>query len=1084
MKRKKKTGNKQLPFGQKLVLFQWIASLFGFDPLSDQNDRYRSHSAIQPLVSTLKESNEGMTVDNLHHFYRSISLHLQSNSQISQSDLLRYEQNIVSHTFAINEKRDRPIVWKYFQWMSLLFVEIYLDRFFTDPDTLMEELNTYVNDFNDYWRTQDIITGITRYTSQDLNKLCLQNATGSGKTLLMNVNFLQFKRYADSFGREDALTRTVLITPNEALSEQHRREMKASGIVAERLVTDRGDFLIQGKKGLSRIDYTEVTKLSDEDGPNTMALRNLSNQNLLLVDEAHRGMGSQVENGWFNSRAKLAENGFVFEYSATFKEAITATKRRDTEAAYAKTIVFDYSYRYFYEDGYGKDYRIFNLPKTYEYLQFSYLTACLLSFFQQLKLYEDKGIEYAPYNIEKPLWVFVGSSVSKATGTKSERATVSDVGNIISFFARFLKDRVATVNTIKELLTGTAQQTGLIDEEGNDIFAGSFVYLQNLLTREGWNAEDLCTEINRTFFKSSNGGQLTLARVRGDSNEIMLRIGQATEPFGLINVGDASGLISHVVDQQFENIAVLKSEFSGALFGQINSSKSPLNLLIGSKKFIEGWDCWRVSTLGLMHVGKSEGAQIIQLFGRGVRLKGYDWSLQRSGFAKNIRQPEYINYVETLNVFGIEAEFMSKFRGFLKEEGMPSQDKMRVVVVPLDVTYKFEQNLKVLRPRRKRNDKSEYNFPRDGAVLAIGEIPLMLREEIIEIDWYPKIQSMESRSNSRLGNKESSVFSESHLKLLDYDDLFFRLEKMKSERGWHNINIEKSRLFGLLNDTTWYRLVAPADKMRFNDFSNVKLWQEMATELLMKYVLEYYNYSRIAFIETRLEVREIAPNDGSLPTADEYQLFVDANEVALVNDINNLSRELAEHKQGVLKAGELKGCRLGNHLYEPVLHVAKGSKIRITPGSLNESEFQFLDDLRRFVEQERLRLAEEKIEIFLLRNESRGRGIGFFEAGNFYPDFLLWQVRDGIQYLSFVEPHGLHHEGPNSKKIEFHKLIKNIQRRLTDEKVILNSYIVTPTRFSSLNWGKTIEELEDKHVLFMNDQPSEYLAKIVKSMVL
>jgi len=32
------------------------------------------------------------------------------------------------------------------------------------------------------------------------------------------------------------------------------------------------------------------------------------------------------------------------------------------EAAYAKSILFDYGYRYFYEDGYGKDYRIFNLP--------------------------------------------------------------------------------------------------------------------------------------------------------------------------------------------------------------------------------------------------------------------------------------------------------------------------------------------------------------------------------------------------------------------------------------------------------------------------------------------------------------------------------------------------------------------------------------------------------------------------------------------------------------------------------------------------------------------------------------------------
>ena len=113
----------------------------------------------------------------------------------------------------------------------------------------------------------------------------------------------------------------------------------------------------------------------------------------------------------------------------------------------------------------------------------------------------------------------------------------------------------------------------------------------------------------------------------------MLKVGQSETPFGLINVGDAAGLSTHIAERNFDDVAVLENEFSDTMFGQINDSSSPLNLLIGSKRFVEGWDCWRVSTLGLMHVGKSEGSQIIQLFGRGVRLKGHHWSLQRSGFS-------------------------------------------------------------------------------------------------------------------------------------------------------------------------------------------------------------------------------------------------------------------------------------------------------------------------------------------------------------------------------------------------------------------------------------------------------------------
>ena len=30
-------------------------------------------------------------------------------------------------------------------------------------------------------------------------------------------------------------------------------------------------------------------------------------------------------------------------------------------------------------------------------------------------------------------------------------------------------------------------------------------------------------------------------------------------------------------------------------------------VLASGNSAVEGWDCWRVSTLGLMHVGRSEG---------------------------------------------------------------------------------------------------------------------------------------------------------------------------------------------------------------------------------------------------------------------------------------------------------------------------------------------------------------------------------------------------------------------------------------------------------------------------------------------
>lgn len=1080
MAKKKKTP--MLPFGHRLVLNQWLIEQCGHDPLAAHKAGKRKLRPLQGLASILRDCPEGMDADSLHHFYKKLGVEWQEEAEVTQDDLLRYEQNIVSHTLTINERRSRPIVWKYYQWLSLLFAEIYLDRYFGQRDKLLSSLNEYIERFNAYWENHDFETGVAPYSLEELNKICLQNATGSGKTLLMHVNFLQFRHYADASRFKDDLTRTVLITPNEGLSGQHAREMGASGIRAERLSTDSGDLFSSAKNGLRQVDFTEITKLSDEDGPNQIAVRNLGDQNLLLVDEAHRGMGSKEETGWFKSRERLVEKGFVFEYSATFKEAITAAKRPEIDAAYTKNILFDYSYRYFYEDGYGKDYRIFNLPKSYEELRFTYLTACLLSFYQQIKLYEDKKSAFNPYNLEKPLWVFVGKSVSKATGTKDEKETVSDVALILQFIANLLKDEAASASVVEKILGTNAQDTGLLDETGNDIFAGSFLYIRDLIRREDWSYRDLLRDIFSKVFLNSGGGQLNLAKIKGDESEVMLRVGQEEVPFGLINVGDAAGLIKHIEQEKeakpddFNNLNVLEAEFSETLFGQVHESSSPVTVLLGSKKFVEGWDCWRVSTLGLMHVGKSEGSQIIQLFGRGVRLKGYDWTLKRSGFATPTHQPEYIQYLETLNVFGVQADFMDRFKKFLEDEELPSNDQKAVYTVPLNITYDFGKELKVLRPRKKDSNGNEYDFKKDAKVPTFGDIPDKLNEKMVVIDWYPRIQSLESKNKRKDGSKNETVFSKEHLAFLDYADLFFRLEKFKRERTWHNLNISKTQIQQLLLDTTWYRMLVPAQNMAKSDVSNVFLWQEMASELVQKYCDELYNYSKAAFMEPRLELRPLTPEDDNIPDEQEYQLIVDSSEQALIDDILALKKDLTHGKQGILKSGDLKACLFDVHLYQPVMHVAKNSKIQIAPVSLNESEFQFVEDLRQYLE------TNTGEEFYLLRNESRGKGIGFFEAGNFYPDFLLWKVKGDTQYIAFIEPHGLLHEGPGHKKIEFHKTIKNIQHRLSSENVCLNSFIVTPTKFAKLNWGIGIEELEEMNVLFMQDAQDRYISRIISRM--
>ena len=115
------------------------------------------------------------------------------------------------------------------------------------------------------------------------------------------------------------------------------------------------------------------------------------------------------------------------------------------------------------------------------------------------------------------------------------------------------------------------------------------------------------------------------------------------------------------------DLAVREDRFQSSLFSEINEPDSSINILIGSKKFIEGWSSWRVSAMGLLNMGKGEGPQVIQLFGRGVRLKGRHDSLKRSSALVDDRpHPPEIAALETLLVFGWNADYVAAFRRILR----------------------------------------------------------------------------------------------------------------------------------------------------------------------------------------------------------------------------------------------------------------------------------------------------------------------------------------------------------------------------------------------------------------------------------
>lgn len=1035
-----------LKFHEKLVLNQWMLCLF-------------DKAKFEQLAEPFKQADlEGLDEDNNHRFLNALN-GLWELEEFPGETLRGYDQNIVAHTLRLNEHRPEPIRWKYFQWLSLLFTEVYLDRFFRDPDKLLTDLNEYVVKFNaDRPLERD---RITPYEAGDLRKLAFWNATGSGKTLLMHVNILQYQHYLHLHGRDKELNRIILLTPNEGLSRQHLAEFHAAGMDAD-LFSKASPSLYVSKA----IEVIEVTKLRDEMGEKTVAIDAFEGNNLVLVDEGHRGSSGKEAGRWIEARRRLCEEGFSFEYSATFGQAMKASGNKALEQEYAKCILFDYSYRYFYRDGFGKDYRILNLADdSDDDKRRLYLTACLLTYYQQQRLYRDKRAEFRPFLLENPLWVFVGGSVKAVRSDNKKK--VSDVVDILLFLAEFVKDRRQTVKLLNRLLGG---KPGLLDQRGSEIFATAFGYLSTCRLT-GDQAYD---SILQVLFNSKTQAALHVEHLKGSDGEIALRLGD-NEPFGLINVGDPAELCK--LCESRPELVVTEKEFSGSLFHRLNEAGSTINVLIGSKKFTEGWNSWRVSTMGLMNVGKTEGSEIIQLFGRGVRLKGYGMCLKRSSQIDGVPKPKHIGLLETLNIFGIRAQYMQQFKEYLEDEGLPSNEDRIEFVLPV---VKNLDGKKLTSIRLKEG----VDFKRQGPKPTLDEPNTFLLKHPVVLNWYPKIQSQQSKGVVTLaeaGVMETGTFEEKHLAFMDIDAIYFELQHYKHERAWHNLNLPRESILKLLRNREWYKLLIPAAEMQFTRFDRVRRWEEIAVALLKKYIDRFYKHKKQEWEADHLEYHELREDDPNL--IDEYHLLIEQSAESIKTNLEALKQMIAG---GTFSQdwsfGNLQAIWFGRHLFQPLLHF-RSELVEVSPVPLNEGERDFVLDLRSFYDENSDFFKGR--ELYLLRNMSRGRGIGFFEAGNFHPDFILWLVAGKRQYVTFVDPKGIRNlEGTDDPKIRFHKSIKDIEARLRrkDRDVTLNSFILSNTPFKEVGWwegGITKTELENHHVLFQRDDKDSYIHKLL-----
>ncbi len=1040
------------PFNERLVLNQFfIRKIFGVE-------------TFEKLSEDLKKDDlELLDTDNISNFHHSIKSQFASRLSVSADDLLRYDQNIIRYSQSINRHRKQPVRWKYFQYLALLFTELFLDFWATDETDFLKQLNWFVGDYN----SKNPNDTINNFAPADLRKLAFWNATGSGKTLLMHVNIEQIKHYWKQRFPTKKFDQLVLLTPNEGLSRQHLEEFAESGIDAALFDKNAGRF-----RSNETVQIIEIQKLRKEGKEKTVSIDAFEGINLVFVDEGHRGASGEE---FLAMRKQLADKGFAFEYSATFGQAVKASNNEKLTEEYAKAILFDFSYKYFHADGYGKDFRILNYPESRQSnARQEYLIASLLSFYQQMRLFEDKKDMLKPFNLEKPLAVFVGGSVTKTSSAKD----ITDAVDILLFLAGFIQNKNQSVSIIRDFLNGRAN---LLDEKGHNIFANSFGYL----VQNGFNAEEVYNDMLLRLFNAQASAMMRVENLSKVAGEIALSVGE-NEPFGVVNVGDDAKLV-RLLEKHKDILNAKQRDFAHSLFDDVNKADSTINFVIGSRKFSEGWNSWRVSMMGLMKIGKTEGSQIIQLFGRGVRLKGYHFNLKRSRRLENksLILPRNIELLETLNVFGLQADYMEKFKEYLNSEGIPTEAMKEIVLPVVTLENWRKKRLKMIRIK----EGGEFN--RRTASLSADTSNGNAK---VKIDTYPKIQAIDGLGQTVIdGSKNTALFENYHVAFMNLDEIFLELQSFKNERDWNNFSIGKNEIRELLLKKDWYQLLMPqAELKNALSFNNQRRWQETAIALLKKYIESAYKASRNGYEKSNYEYYELDPNDPKDKNfIESYRITIEESQTEIIAKLEELSKLVASKDRDLLKTknwtfNNLTAIGFNRHLYLPLLALDGKGLIKVSPVALNEGEREFVEDLQKYCEENPEYFAPGERELYLLRNQSRGSGIGFFEAGNFYPDFILWILNQDKQYVSFIDPKGILNleHGINNPKIKFHQTVKELEKSLhsTAPEIVLNSFIVSNTFLNAISWrgSLNIKDFEKNHVFFQKEDRNNYIQKIME----
>lgn len=831
---------------------------------------------------------------------------------------------------------------RYYQVLALLFTEQFFEDHLTSTGPVLDN------------------------EKDERRMLAYWMATGSGKTLVMHLNILQ---YLHHFCKDNRTRLQIfLTTPLANLIKQHERELEPYVRELNKSFNNRIELIIDTTQGLLQKDE-DYFQLPD-DGEICR---------LILVDEAHIGLTSGDAGKFRELRNRLnVGNSFLFEYSATFHN-ITSKLQEE----YDNAIIYRYDYTRFYGDGYGKDHYFKSIGKdtvTDEAEEIKdNLDECLSVMEKKLQTYDivRNDREYdSDLTVHRPLMAFMGHTVEnpKEEGEKDE---VSDIQKVLDYFARLSYEERENFRTI---------------------FGGNII------------------------------GKLVVARNPDNNSELLLSYGDG-EKWGMINVGDASSFFNSIendrIDTRDEAIADPKLQFEN-----LDDESCPINVLIGSRKFAEGWNSYRLSVISLINLGSSKGNLIIQIFGRGVRLrgKGGDGKRRKIDHIQDYHgldnsKESNIRRLETLTVYSLKRSYLEQFLDEVRKGGVTLKHVFKIPVNPM--LFEVNGNTSV------KFDDYRQKLPifKQGNTFGSGYKRVILNGKEINYTYYEDGK----KEDGSINNWRELTLDYRTDKERDVPDVYENLRQNNERYACYlnraklasviHLEAEKNQLqlfskdngiptiadFLSLVKVIQYRKQA-TDPIAWTDRLNRQLVIDVTRKLhnrinahINRANYDYEPLNRDDFIYEYTVTKEFQTQDAFNEFHEQINKAQKESNRAKAERINpelRIQRELTRFL-----------APKHRHIYKPLIPPETGENIEsrdvnISPDRLNVGEKKFVEDLTEYIKRNYSR--NKRYEFYLMRNVQK---IGIYlesDAGSYYPDFVLWVLdkEQEITHIIFIDPKG------------------------------------------------------------------------------